>query len=285
MSHRKTVTEKTLAANRLNAKRSTGPRTERGKNTSRFNAVKTGMFAEHLVIPKCDRCRYEDDEDPYEQFSKLLDALQHEYKPEGPSEVFCVAQLAECMWKQRRLSRSERGFVLATTEINSSVAINTLFNRLSYQISVLKGYLKWIETTRADSPEFCEASIPLVHLLTRINKISLGTENESSPDGVTLDQFVATLQRAKDDLESSFTYLIDPKMKADYDAARVLPQEDEMNQLLRYDRALQKKFDWALQRLLESQQRRRKAQAPASVQVSSEPSACTRRLDRSRRKR
>src|ERR1019366_4873477 len=79
MRCRKTVTEKTLTANRLNAKRSTGPRTERGKNTSRFNAVKTGMFAEHLIIPKCDRCRYEDDEDPYEQFSKLLDALQHEY--------------------------------------------------------------------------------------------------------------------------------------------------------------------------------------------------------------
>ena len=43
-----------------------------------------------------------------------------------------------------------------------------------------------------------------------------------------------------------------------------------MDQILRYDRALQKKFDWALQKLLESQQRRRKAQAPVSVQVSGE---------------
>ena len=269
MSHRKTVTEKTLAANRLNAKRSTGPRTQRGKNNSKFNAVKNGLFAENVVIPSCDG---EDrwDGGPKKQFARLLGSLQEEYKPQGLSELSWVGLMAECMWKLRRVSRSERGLVLATTEINSSVAINTLFNRLSYQISVLKGYLKWIETTRADSPKFCEASIPLVHLLTRINKISLGTENESSPDGVTLDQFVATLQRAKDDLESSFTYLIDPKMKADYDAARVLPQEDEMNQLLRYDRALQKKFDWALQKLLESQQRRRKAQAPVSVQVSGE---------------
>ena len=40
MSHRKTVTEKTLTANRLNAQRSTGPRTQRGKNYSKFNAVK-----------------------------------------------------------------------------------------------------------------------------------------------------------------------------------------------------------------------------------------------------
>ena len=50
----KTVTEKTLAANRLNAKRSTGPRTERGKNTSKFNAVKAGLFAKQVVIPLCD---------------------------------------------------------------------------------------------------------------------------------------------------------------------------------------------------------------------------------------
>ena len=61
------------------------------------------------------------------------------------------------------------------------------------------------------------------------------------------------------------------KKKADdYHAARALPQEGDMDQILRYDRALQKKFDWALQKLLESQQRRRKAQAPVSVQVSGE---------------
>jgi len=47
MGVKKTVTEKALAANRRNAKRSTGPRTERGKNISRFNAVTTGLFAEH----------------------------------------------------------------------------------------------------------------------------------------------------------------------------------------------------------------------------------------------
>lgn len=40
------------------------------------------------------------------------------------------------------------------------------------------------------------------------------------------------------------------------------PQEDDLDELLRYDKALQKKFDWAQQKLLESQQRRQKAQAP-----------------------
>ena len=54
MGSKKTVTEKTLAANRLNPKQSTGPRTERGKNNSKFNAVKAGLFARCVVIPVCD---------------------------------------------------------------------------------------------------------------------------------------------------------------------------------------------------------------------------------------
>jgi hypothetical protein len=78
MGCRKTVTEMTLAANRLNAKRSTGPRTERGKNTSKFNTVITGLFAKHVVIPLCDG------EGTEEQFARLLADLQQEFQPEGP---------------------------------------------------------------------------------------------------------------------------------------------------------------------------------------------------------
>ena len=78
----------------------------------------------------------------------------------------------------------------------------------------------------------------------------------------SLISFVASLEQAKDKLEDPLCDLIDQKMKADYDDARALPREEDMDQLLRYDRALQKKFDWALQKLLESQKRRKKAQAP-----------------------
>ena len=58
MRIRKKVTEKKARANRNNGKRhSTGPRTARGKNVSRFNCVKHGLFAEHVVIPHF-ACRY-----------------------------------------------------------------------------------------------------------------------------------------------------------------------------------------------------------------------------------
>ena len=266
---KKTLTEKTLASNRLNAKHSTGPRTERGKNTSRFNAVKTGMFAEHLIIPKCDRCRYEDDEDPYEQFSKLLDALQHEYKPEGPSEVFCVAQLAECMWKQRRLSRSERGFVVAQVgeEWHTSGAATPL-EQLLYELSVLKKAQQEIATTRTLSPAtYADTLVALELARTGVLKPRwLRIKDDNSPSEVKVDdQFIASLEEAKAKLANSLFFMSNEKQRHDYEAARVLPGEVEMDQILRYDRALQKKFDWALQKLLESQERRKKAQATVNV--------------------
>ena len=54
MLNKKTVTPKKVAANRSNAKLSTGPRTESGKRTARLNAVKFGFFSEEIVIPLCD---------------------------------------------------------------------------------------------------------------------------------------------------------------------------------------------------------------------------------------
>lgn len=156
-----TVTEKKLAANRQNAKRSTGPRTERGKNKPRFNAVTTGLFSEHVVIPSCDSEDSRDDV-PRKQFANLLAALQQEYNAETISELFWVDQIADCMWKQRRMSRSENALVRAAIDMKKAGAIGRAAKEGAHNISVLEGMLKWFETMRANSPETCESFIPLI---------------------------------------------------------------------------------------------------------------------------
>jgi len=274
MRCRKTVTEKKLAANRLNAERSTGPRTERGKNNSKFNAVTIGLFAEHVVIPKCDRGKYEDDDDPEEQFARLMEALQEEHKPEGPTEVFCVAQLAECMWKLRRVSRSERGLVVVEVgeEWNTS-GTATLLEQHLYEFSILKNAQKEIATTGTLLPAtYADVLVTLDLIRTEFLKPRwLQPKNNSSPSEVKLDdRFVASLDEAETKLRGLLFFSSREKQLQDYEAARALPGEGDMDQLLRCDKALQKKFDWAMQRLLESQQRRQKGQASASVKVSSD---------------
>jgi hypothetical protein len=99
----KTVTPIKLDANRKNAKRSTGPRTERGKSIARFNAVTLGLFAKQVVIPICDGYK------PERDFKSLLDGLHQELKPVGFYEEWLVVKIGECMWRLRRAARCESG--------------------------------------------------------------------------------------------------------------------------------------------------------------------------------
>jgi hypothetical protein len=86
-----------LNANRLNAQRSTGPRTEAGKAASRFNALKYGIEARSLVIPG---------EDPAELEALALDYHQQFY-PVGPLEDYLVQTLVQADWNRRRYTRIE----------------------------------------------------------------------------------------------------------------------------------------------------------------------------------
>jgi hypothetical protein len=101
----KTVSPKKLEANRRNGKRSTGPRTERGKSITRFNAVTLGLFAKHVAIPICDGYK------PERDFQSLLDELHQEFQPIGFYEEWLVVKIAECMWRLRRATRCESGSV------------------------------------------------------------------------------------------------------------------------------------------------------------------------------
>ncbi|MEO6811394.1 MAG: hypothetical protein ABI353_19970, partial [Isosphaeraceae bacterium] len=48
---KKTISDKQMAANKANAQKSTGPRTDRGKSSSRRNAVKDGLTGDGVVLP------------------------------------------------------------------------------------------------------------------------------------------------------------------------------------------------------------------------------------------
>ena len=188
-----TVTEKKLAANRRNAKQPTGPRTERGKNNSMFNAVTTGLFAKNVVIPLHDCGDDPEDCDPNRQFSRLLEALQQEYQPEGPSEGFWVAQIAECMWKQRRASRSDKNSVETRDRQRrkSAGSRRALIHRTLDAILIL---------TKA------QAEIPATQTLSPAPHYTLGRmerKNDTTPSVRTLeDDFIPSLQKARLRLES-----------------------------------------------------------------------------------
>ena len=106
---------KQLAANRLNAKRSTGPKGEAGKSRSSKNALKHGLTAREIVIR---------DEDP-DQFDALRAGLEADFKPSTTIERELIDRLAGLLWRLRR------AVVLEAHLLRSSMGITIDFNRLT----------------------------------------------------------------------------------------------------------------------------------------------------------
>lgn len=226
MGCRKTVTEKKLAANRLNAERSTGPRTERGKNTSKFNAVITGLFAKHVVIPLCDG------EGSEEQFVALFADLRQEFQPVGRLEEFYVGEIAKSMWRLRRATCAEKGSVRRRK-------VPDIYLHLKTQPVIEK-----IQTYGAQPEDGIVPAQPKID-----------------------DQFLLSLVRHRELLEMALkeTHRVTEEEFEDSLPTNALPPDSVINDIFRYEAAAQKRFDWALQKLRESQERRQKTQAPVSV--------------------
>ena len=99
-------TEKQTSASRENAKKSTGPRTTEGKARASKNALKHGLMAQDAVIPG---------EDPA-AFDRHLTNLETTYLPRNYIEKQIVRQIADTMWRIKRLSRIETTVVSAAIE-------------------------------------------------------------------------------------------------------------------------------------------------------------------------
>jgi hypothetical protein len=93
------VSARKAEANRKNAAKSTGPKTERGKRISRKNAIKHGLFMRSIQEAFHN-------EDP-EEFFDFYDGLRQETQPVGPSEEREVEYIAICWLRLARLWRYE----------------------------------------------------------------------------------------------------------------------------------------------------------------------------------
>ena len=104
------MSRKQLEANKANAKRSTGPRSDAGKTRSRMNALKHGFSSQEIVLEGEDA----------DQFDALRAQLEVEFAPDSVIERELVDRLAGLLWRLRRvpvleaaLIRARRGAITA----------------------------------------------------------------------------------------------------------------------------------------------------------------------------
>ena len=86
-----------LAANRANARRSTGPRTADGKRRSSMNALVHGVYAEMRLLTDEDRARHD----------AIRDAVLDAFEPVGRYEEGLAGRLAFLWWQLGRALEAE----------------------------------------------------------------------------------------------------------------------------------------------------------------------------------
>jgi hypothetical protein len=95
------ATEKQIAANRANAKKSTGPRTPEGKARSSLNAITHGLTARRVLLPNEDR----------EAFDGFARGIYKDLRPDGPVQIMLVEEVIEAAWRLQRVGEAERRVV------------------------------------------------------------------------------------------------------------------------------------------------------------------------------
>ena len=88
-----------IRANRANAKKSTGPRSEPGRRRACLNRLLHGLRASTPVLPG---------EDPNE-FEALMRRVTDDLQPQGVLEEFMAERVAVGMWRLHRAERAELG--------------------------------------------------------------------------------------------------------------------------------------------------------------------------------
>ena len=125
---KKKVSAKQIAANRKNSRRSTGPRTQEGKDKVRINALRHGLLSREVVLESGENRA---------EYDLMLEVLVAEYQPRGMIEEMLVDRIASCYWRLGRVIRYETGVLRSQRNKAREDEINRLVSLLDRGIEIL----------------------------------------------------------------------------------------------------------------------------------------------------
>jgi hypothetical protein len=103
------------AVNKANAQKSTGPRTEAGKQLSSLNALRHGLTGQTIVLPTEDHSAYE----------RHSQSFLNEYHPKDATETQLVQSLIDTSWRMNRAATVETNlFSLGIIEMENRLRAN-----------------------------------------------------------------------------------------------------------------------------------------------------------------
>jgi hypothetical protein len=189
--------------------------------------------------------------------------LHHEFQPVGFYEEWLVVKIAEGMWRLRRATRCESGAVRQSAIWDDRTSWeDRLENRRSLELLLEIWALERAEKELGDSGSLSQESYQKVLPLVEEKRKRAQSEKlvEASFDR---EEFLVCITDRRVSLQSHYdgrTSIEGDRSDARFDYKSLLP-EDDMDRILRYEDRMHRQIDWAVQRLLECQERRKTVQS------------------------
>jgi hypothetical protein len=256
-------TDKQITANQQNGKRSHGPRTTQGRETSSKNATTHGLFSKQPVLPGEDT----------EALEALDQGLRAQLQPERELELALVDRIVGLTWRLRRFATIEAGIlnrqylqILAERSAKEAGRYHRMTpNYLSYQSD---------EEVDGDEVESADGQ-------AEIGDRVADTEQLESDDGQVENDYgqdempgwrVKILDAEKYQQAMAELHRHNQAQQSEtctYGEAfvRDCQKEDAISKLSRYETSMQRNLFRALHELKRLQAERRGEPVPASVEV------------------
>jgi hypothetical protein len=298
---RKTMSLNQLAANRRNARKSTGPKSANGKAVSKMNALKHGLLAQTVVVRGFKL------KESTNEFKKLCQEYYAELAPEGPLEEMLVDQIVQAAWRLRRARMAESGeialsvdtgwwkrenhnplrMILNMPQTPFSDPLVTQLERSVWGCHYLHHCLRSVREDVERDGELTESAL---------KDFKWGLRDQPDATVKKLEQFRAWLSANPENLEPEALRIRHKEEVLKYldrqirdmgfcmdrreeredaeeqarQAAAVLPSTEVLEKILRYETALERQFFRAMNQL-ERLQRRRQGEdipAPMTMEIS-----------------
>ena len=277
----------------------TGPRTQRGKMKSRYNALKHGIFANVVLRGSALREKKAD-------YDNLLESFRESLQPEGGLEEFLVEKLAQIAWRKARAIRAEAGMIMKQTEFlrqDREAGLKRGSEGAMLQLARFGGIVR-----KRNNPYMLAKALELLDALrglirhrgfdleedTRLLQVLYGEFGETEELHLAYSDFsgraLAALKQsppdegAVEDCKQCFFREIEGEKEkligtlADLEAREekelplleeslAIPEEKELERLLRYEARLDGTFDRTLQQLERLQRMRLGQPMPPTVKV------------------
>ena len=257
-------------------RKSTGPKTPRGKKYSSGNALTHGLFALDLYVATITEW-----EDP-DEYQTLLSRLAQHYKPVGAAEELEVQRISSCRWKLSRIWRYENAQI--SDDLCQRQAMLNKPEELSPENQAFYTSLKRVETEieatgrisdELNAKMFADhrheglwefAKKEVIELATRQGVTLPAINIMEAPPEVRQPFLLAIARRAVHIFEREQAMDLIEGARLVKDGAAI-PKDEVLDRLLRAEAATERALNRAIDRLERLQRRRLGEAIPPPVTV------------------